>query len=326
VTRWVADTPFTAVHLGARLLGVGPLSPLTVSWAMPACEGGVRDGLALRELPRDRPCCVGVFGGHVYVTTVVLDALRSSRIDGDLVRAGVTADRLTVDKLVDRRPRLAGEMDGELLDRLRSLLLPLRRAVARVVADVAVADGVVTTEADPHGDELWELSRRVRDDDALRAACGEGSIDHIEDDDIVRRLEDLAERQPWRSVAPWELTAASWGLDSGEAARTVATLAERDERPDLRVPSVAVENCARLVDEARSAVAELARRAMADGHIDSVAEVGYLTDGELDAFAADPEQLRPSITQRHEVGDLLSTRIPPDVIHGAPAIDEWPVT
>jgi hypothetical protein len=328
VTRWVADTPFTAVHMGARRAGGGPLTPLSVSWALPACESGVRDGLSLKELPRDRPCCIGVFGGHVYVTTVVHDAIRNShRGDADLVTAGIAADRLTVEKLVGRRPLLAGEMDGELLDRFRSLLLPLRRSVSRAVADIAMHDGAVGWEPDPLGDELWDLSRVVRERAALMTACAQGQVDHIEDDGVVARIDELAAREPWRCVAPWELTATSWGLDSGEVARAVADLAAGDgDRPHLRVPSAAIVNSARLVDEARCAIVELARRAMADGHIESVGEMGFLTDADLDGFVTNPGASRSSITQRREVGELLRSRIPPEVIHGAPAIDEWPST
>jgi hypothetical protein len=336
MTGWIADTPHIAAHPTYRLILDTALSPLGVSWALPAVEAGVRDGTGLHDLARVRPVALGVFGGRVYLNEIVLVRLGSeASIDlvelagGEaLLAAGLSADRSTVDKLVARRPDLAGETVHELLDRLRSLQPTLRRCVARTVAEVAGLGGIVPLVDDPLGARLWDLSRHVRSVPSLSASVAGGDPERVDDDEVLAALGDLSEVDPTRGPSPWDIAAPSWGTDDREVLRSVAALAERSD--DVGPPvhsrdSFGLATCRQIVEEGRRCVAELARRLVADGDLDAVDDLRLALDVELERCVTDVGAVAKLVADRRPIFDVIGQRAAPEVVDEPPLIDRWPV-
>ncbi|MDQ1375536.1 MAG: rifampicin phosphotransferase [Actinomycetota bacterium] len=80
----------------------------------------------------------------------------------------------------------------------------------------------------------------------------------------------------------------------------------------------------KLTHEARLAFGEIARRLMADGHLDRFEDFAMITNDEYDDFLVDPAKYRDTIVERRRLFDRLQGLEPPFIIDGVvPPIDEW---
>ena len=84
--------------------------------------------------------------------------------------------------------------------------------------------------------------------------------------------------------------------------------------------------CIRLIHEAKLALYELGERMVERRHLSHPQEVFDLLDDELDAFLADPESLRDTISEREAAFRELHQLEPPYIVGGdrpAPPISTW---
>ena len=83
-------------------------------------------------------------------------------------------------------------------------------------------------------------------------------------------------------------------------------------------------NNIRVVHEQRMALRELGRRMAEAGHLDSVESVFLLTDGELDAFVADPASFADVVREREADYSSLFALEPPFIVHETvPPLSQW---
>jgi rifampicin phosphotransferase len=80
----------------------------------------------------------------------------------------------------------------------------------------------------------------------------------------------------------------------------------------------------KFVHESRLAFHEIGRRMVDAGHFQEVEDFGLITDGEYDAFLADPASFVDIINERRALYDRLQGLEPPFIVNGVvPPIEEW---